>query len=91
MGAAAGIKTLIPCRGAFAPYMKALAFSSALLLSLTQQSFGADCSRIVDMLARLTCFDRAADARLPRPKGAIVVEQQERDKRIRKFGGQPAK
>jgi hypothetical protein len=91
MALVAAIKTLIPCSRTFAPYVKALAFLPVLLPALTQQSFAADCSRAVDTLARLRCFDRAADSRLPRPKGAKLVEPEDRDKRIRKFGGQLTK
>jgi hypothetical protein len=63
----------------------------AFLVLITQPSGAADCSRIVDMLARLRCFDRAADARLPRPKGAKVVEQEDRVARLRKSGARPTK
>jgi hypothetical protein len=66
-------------------------FSFACLFLLTQQTSAADCSIIDDTLARLKCFDQAADAKLPKPNGAKVVGQEKRDKRIRKFGGQPAK
>ena len=87
MDLAAAIKTMIPCWRTFAPYAKALAVSSALLFLLTQQSFGADCAGIADTLARLRCFNRAADAKLPMPKGATLPGQQSREQRICKLGG----
>jgi hypothetical protein len=87
MDLAAAIKTMIPCWRTFAPYAKALAVSSALLFLLTQQSFGADCAGIADTLARLRCFNRAADVKLPMPKGATLPGQQSREQRIRKLGG----
>ena len=64
-------------------------FSFAGLFLFTQQTFAADCSIIPDTFARLKCFNRAADAKLPKPKEAKIVEQDGRDKRIRKFGGRP--
>jgi hypothetical protein len=91
MRLAAAIKTLIPRRRIFARYVKALAVSSVLLFAAAQQSFGADCSKIVEALARLKCFDRAADARLPKPKGARLIEPPSREERIRKFGGHVSK
>ncbi len=87
MDLAAAIRTTIPCWRTFALCAKALAISSALLFLLTQQSLGADCSGIADTLARLRCFNQAADAKLPMPKGAALRGQQSREQRIRKFGG----
>ena len=88
MDLAAAIRTKIPCRRTFASCARALAVLSTVLFLLTQQSFGADCAGIADALARLKCFDRAADARLPMPKGAAMPGQQSREQRIRKFRGQ---
>jgi hypothetical protein len=66
----------------------ALAAAFALLFSCTRQSFAADCSVITDTLARLRCWNRAADARLPRPKAAAPSTQQTREQQIRKAGGE---
>lgn len=90
MGPAAANKTWIAYGGILVPCAKALAVSCAMMFSLTQQSFGADCSKIPETLARLRCFNQAADARLPMPKGA-KTGQKSREDRVRKFGGQVAK
>jgi hypothetical protein len=68
--------------------MMALLSLTALLL-LTGHSLAADCSVIVDTLARLKCYDQAADAKLPMPKGAATDKRESTEKRIRKMGGRP--
>lgn len=91
MGVTPGIKTASPCWRSLAAAAKAFAVSFALLLPLAQRSSAADCSRLADALARLKCFDQAADAKLPMPKGAVKPGQLSREQRIRKFGGKVAK
>jgi hypothetical protein len=88
MDPAAAIRTSIPCRRGLALCAKALAVSFALLFPQTQPGFAASCADLKDTLARLRCFDYAADVRLPLPKGAVRPGQQSREQRIRKFGGQ---